>query len=94
MKEFVIKWSNDWPRDWWWRNRHKVSFNSAEHRAASQFDVYFEYMEDQLFKKAMSEFENDKEMQERFKKDGWISKSKVDKKKNKAAFDKIDLSKL
>lgn len=94
MKEFVIKWNNDWTKDWWWRNKHKVAFNSEPHRSISQFDIYFEFLEDKVLKKEMDSFDETKKKAERLKKDGWISESKVSKEKSKKAFDNIDLSKL
>lgn len=91
MREFVLKWDNDWKRDFWWRKKYNVSFNSEQHRSANQLDIHFEYIEDNLIKEFFTEREEEKRREERFKKDGWISESIVNKEKLIEAFDKIDL---
>jgi len=49
LKEFVYRWNRDFPIDKWYRNKHKVAFNSPIHREVSFFDMRFEYEEEQLF---------------------------------------------
>jgi len=49
IKDFVYRWSENFPIDIWWRTKHKVAFNSSVHREVSLFDMRFEYEEDQLF---------------------------------------------
>lgn len=49
VKDFVYKWNLSYPIDRWWRLKHKVSFNSPEHRVKSLLDMKIEWEEDQLF---------------------------------------------
>jgi hypothetical protein len=51
IKNFVYQWNLSYPIDRWWRNKHKIAFNSPEHRAVSFFDMRFEFDEDELFNK-------------------------------------------
>jgi hypothetical protein len=48
---FVYEWNNMFPIDHWWREKHKVAFNSHEHRSVSIFDMRFEYEEDMAYGK-------------------------------------------
>lgn len=45
IKEFVIQWSLTFPIDRWWRERHKIAFNSQSHREVSFLDMRFEFEE-------------------------------------------------
>lgn len=49
--EFCYRWSVQFPIDRWWRDKHKVAFGSAEHRAMSLLDMRFEFEEDEIFRK-------------------------------------------
>jgi hypothetical protein len=49
---FIYKWNATYPIDRWWRERHKIAFNSPEHRVVSFLDIYIEWQEEQLVSKA------------------------------------------
>lgn len=49
IKKFIIKWNTNFPIDRWWREKHKVSFNSPVHREVSFLSQYIEYLEDKMY---------------------------------------------
>jgi len=49
IKSFVQWWNVSYPLDRWWREKHSVAFNSAEHRAMSFVDMKLEFEEDILY---------------------------------------------
>ena len=60
IKEEIIKWNNRFPLDRWWRNKHKVSYLSPEHREFSFYSQLFEYNEEVLFNEFKAEREQEK----------------------------------
>ena len=54
--DFVYHWNTSNPIDRWWRNKHKIAFNSPEHRVVSFIDMRFEYEEDLLFRRDSGRF--------------------------------------
>lgn len=50
IEEFVKQWNYRFPVDHWWRKKHKVAFNSLEHRNSNFWDQMFEYYEDVMYK--------------------------------------------
>lgn len=55
LTEFVYQWSLAFPIDRYWRNKHKIAFNSPIHREVSFFDMRFEYEEDLIFERSKEE---------------------------------------
>ena len=49
VKSFMLWWTRVYPIDRWWREKHKVPFNSQQHRAMSFIDMKLEYEEDLLY---------------------------------------------
>jgi hypothetical protein len=54
IENFIYRWNALYPMDRWWRERHKVAFNSPEHRVVSFLDIYIEWKEDRLITKAQN----------------------------------------
>jgi len=54
VKDFVVEWNLKFPIDKWWRQRHKVAFNSQNHRDVSFIDIRFEYEEEKAYNELMS----------------------------------------
>ena len=52
IESFIYKWNATYPIDRWWREKHKVAFNSPEHRVVSFLDIYIEWQEDKLIREA------------------------------------------
>ena len=49
VKDFIIWWNNNYPLDYWWRKKHKISFNSKKHRKVNPIDIKFEFEEERLY---------------------------------------------
>lgn len=58
IKNFMIQWNRKFPVDRWWREKHKVSFLSTEHRETSFLTQLIEFTEDVYF-------QEEKEVEER-----------------------------
>jgi len=52
VKDFMYEWNERFPIDRWWRQKHKIAFNSAAHREVSFLDMRFEFEEELTFAKA------------------------------------------
>lgn len=50
IESFIYKWNLNYPIDRWWREKHKVIFNSPQHRVVSFLDMYIEWLEDKIYK--------------------------------------------
>lgn len=59
-KSFILKWSENFPYDRWWRIKHGVAFLSEEHKKISFVEQYLEYQEDMLFKQIETQLSNNK----------------------------------
>lgn len=95
IKDFVYKWNTTYPIDRWWRLKHKVAFNSPEHRVMSFIDMKIEWEEDCIFESLYKESEykinQGKYMKESINDEVYLSDSeKIDKYKKE--FKNIDLS--
>ena len=51
IKKEILDWSQKFPLDRWWRQKHNVAFGSSIHREISFLDQFFEYNEDKLFER-------------------------------------------
>jgi len=51
IDSFIYKWNATYPIDRWWREKHKIAFNSPEHRVVSFLDIYIEWQEEQIYTK-------------------------------------------
>lgn len=55
LEQAIVSWNNRFPLDRWWRNKHEVAFMSPVHRGSSFLYQLFEFEEDKLFSKAVTE---------------------------------------
>lgn len=94
IKQLAVLWNNQWYHDHWYRNKHKIAFNSEQHRAINQIDISFEYFENILLNKSLEEYKQDEKRKERYIKDGWISESLTKKEELIDAFNKMNLKDL
>lgn len=60
LREFIIRWNNKFPYDYWWRKKHGVAIFSPEHRKASFINQRLEFEEDRLFNEQTSKPEEEK----------------------------------
>lgn len=54
IREFIVKWNNNYPIDFLWRKKYGVAFGSPEHRQMSFLDMVIDYEEDKMFTKILS----------------------------------------
>lgn len=71
--KIVINWNNTWPLDRWYRQKYKIPFNSIQHQDVSQIDVYFEWREEQAFKKYEKDTLKKAEKDKLYKEGTWLS---------------------
>jgi hypothetical protein len=90
ITSFIYKWNATYPIDRWWRERHKIAFNSPEHRVVSFLDIYVEWQEEQLYIKAREASQK----QEDYKRGDWLQERVIDKQREIDEFENIDLSKF
>ena len=57
LLDLVRRWNSTWQCDYWWRQRHRVAFNSAAHREVTPLDVAFEHAEQGLVEEQRRELE-------------------------------------
>lgn len=73
LLERVKRWDSTWQRDYWWRQRHRVAFNSAAHRELTPLDVAFEYVEQALVEEQRRDMELEETRKKELKKYGLFS---------------------
>lgn len=90
LTELIIKWSNTWRFDYWWRKKYNIPFNSEAHRNVSQIDIKMDYIESFLAQNQIKEIELSEARLKEYSETGkWIRTNEA---KEKALFDKMDLS--
>ncbi len=92
IEEIVAKWNARWRYDFWWRTKYNIPFGSAEHRAANQIDIYFEYVEGRMLQSTMDKIKDDEEKAKKFKELGiWLNPVET---VDDADWDKLSLATL
>jgi len=98
LKGFIIKWDNNFPLDYWWRKKYKISFNTPTHREACLIDIGIEYLEGILMEEYHKEKEERKENLEHYKSTGeFLKKVKYEdmtEEEIEEWYDSIDLEEL
>lgn len=95
--DFVKRWNNMYPIDYWWRKKHGVAFNSKAHKEQSVLDMKIEYEEDALYEQYINEvIEEELENKDEYKPGrGFIFKNrkeiKVSEEEAKTMFDEFDV---
>jgi len=93
LKDFVCSWNNKFPIDRWWRQKHQVAFNSSVHRDSCFIDMYFEFLEDRLWEKAVRQQEKDEDPYIPGR-GNFLKKREYTQKEIDEIFDRIDVSKM
>lgn len=90
LEKFVIDWNNKFPLDRWYRKKYNLRFNSSQHRGTNLVDIYFEFIEDRLYKEAETKTSVEKQKEEKYKQNGWLEPKKIQV--DEINFDPKDLS--
>jgi hypothetical protein len=91
-RSFIITWNNTFPLDKWYREKYKIRFNSEEHRRTCQIDIYYEWLEEQVYKEYEVNLVDSMRKAEDYAKGIWIKEKVVTEDENSQLFDEIDLS--
>lgn len=71
VSNFLTRWHNDFILDYWWRKKHDVAFGSAAHREMNFIDMFIEYQEEVIIKRA--------QLKERRKEEeDWLGKERLE----------------
>lgn len=90
IDNFIYKWNAAYPIDRWWRERHKIAFNSPEHRVVSFLDIYIEWREEQLYNREQEHSYRNSQ----YKKGDWLVEhtESISIEEEIKAFEEMDLS--
>lgn len=96
LRTQIVDWNNRFPLDREWRRKYNVAFNSPEHRATSQLDIYLEWLENRLFDEAVEKAVKGIEMQKEYDEGNWLKKQEeiMTTEEDLDAFDKLDVTVL
>lgn len=95
MNDLVLSWNSMWRYDFWYRQRYNIAFNSEAHRALSQIDIKFDYLEKKLAEQQREKYEQQQKELEQYNKTGqWLKDSKIDKKQEDELFKHITIKNL
>lgn len=93
VKSLIYRWNLSYPIDRWWREKHKVIFNSPTHRVVSFSDMYFEWMEDKIYKDELTAGVKNYD----YKRGDWLTEQKETEESREMDiqdFENMDLSKF
>jgi hypothetical protein len=104
IKRYVVDWNIRFPMDRWWRDKHKVAFNSMIHRESCFIDqcvefeedyMYFEMREEELkllsAKKEAGEDFSIKNTSYKAGKGNWLNRTVISNKQATEQFEKLKL---
>lgn len=92
LRKLIIDWDNKHPLDREYRKKYNIAFNSSQHRAISQIDVYLEFLEDKLHHEAFERAKDQILRDEDYKKGIWLREAILADSEFDAAWDKMDIS--
>lgn len=98
VRNFIYKWNLSNPVDRWWRERHKVPFNSPDHRISNFIDQFIEFEEkkiyDSLFEEQLKKQNEDSERTTEYipGKGIVLKQSKITSKEADSQFESLDLN--
>jgi hypothetical protein len=72
LENYLIEWNLKFPLDRAYRKKHNIVFGSEQHRAISQLDLYFDHLEDQIYKKYGKLAEQEIEAKKQFDAGKWL----------------------
>lgn len=92
LRQFLIKWNNLFPYDRLYRQKHKIAFNSEEHRKVNQINVICDLYEDFLVEEAAIEQKKWKEREVNYKKGNLFTDTPESPEVVSELFDKLDVT--
>lgn len=97
IADFIRRWNINYPVDRWFREKHKIPFNSKKHRSSSILNMRMEFEEDLLYREESAKLANKKTKSYTPSRGDWLevrkapemSQNEIDK-----AFDDIDIDSI
>ena len=71
ISNFLTEWHNDFILDYWWRKKHGIAFGSAAHREMNFIDMFIEYQEEVIIKRAQLKAQRKEE-------EDWLGKERLE----------------
>ena len=71
VSNFLTRWHNDFILDYWWRKKHDIAFGSAAHREMNFIDMFIEYQEEVIIKRAQLK-------EQRKEEEDWLGKERLE----------------
>ena len=71
VSNFLTRWHNDFILDYWWRKKHDIAFGSAAHREMNFIDMFIEYQEEVIIKRAQLN-------EQRKEEEDWLGKERLE----------------
>lgn len=91
-ESFIISWNNKFPKDREFRKKYQIPFGSKQHREINQIDVFFDVLEDKIYKKHIELYQVEKKSLEDYSKTGiWLKEAELGTKEFDNLFDKIEI---
>lgn len=84
----IARWNNTFPFDKWWRDKYKVPFGSSQHLEMNPIYMFFEFQEQEAFRKLDQDIELQKEKQ-RLYKEGVLVTARLSQEDESELFDKL-----
>lgn len=93
-RQFLLDWNEEFPLDHWWRKKYNVAFNSPQHKCVSHIDMYYDWLEENMFEDYVTNLQREIERRKIYQETGkWLF---VDEEKQKEQlidqFDNLDIS--
>lgn len=91
LRSLMIGWNNNFPLDRRFRAKREILFNSDEHRATNQVDIYLQWLEDELYKEYLTRAKEEVEDKVLYDKGQWVKEVASSDQETLDLFDKIDI---
>lgn len=92
-RTYIIQWNNQFPLDRVYRKKYNIAFGSEAHRQMCQIDIYYDWLEDQVYSEYQEDLKEMSKKEDEYKKGIWISprENKMTEAEQLDLFDKLDV---
>lgn len=90
----LIDWNNRFPLDKAFRKKYNIPFASERHRELNQIDIYYEWLEDELYKEFVDKATEEIKKEQEFEKGNWLKDTEVDNKDELLLFEKLNVANI
>jgi hypothetical protein len=94
VRDFLLRWNNNFPFDRTFRKKYNIAFNSKEHRDTNQIDILFDICEDSLMMELVREEKRLRKRYEEYKRTGnFLEEREEDPERISEIFESLDVTK-